>query len=300
MVSNNIIITEDSSRKLENLVKLINYTQTKHEQDEFSICQIQKLTEKTPFEILNSVLRFKESKSEPWLRLDGMPKTKHSEVLLLIASLLGNPFAHEQEAELVCSVKPKKEAIGTSQTAFFTWNKFDLHTELPYHTMPPDYLILYCVENVPGGITLTSSALNALEHLDKKDRSLLQEEAFKIAIPPHFRHSNSHSTERPIIYKNGSVLERIRVRFDGIECCTNRHEKALMQLKTQLEKGRVEHHLNPGDMLIINNRLSVHGRTAFNPRFDNKDRELKRVYVIEDLASVKQWYVKNRRRVLGF
>ena len=30
--------------------------------------------------------------------------------------------------------------------------------------------------------------------------------------------------------------------------------------------------LEPGDLLIINNRKSLHGRSCFTPRYDGKDR----------------------------
>ncbi|CAM5660049.1 Taurine catabolism dioxygenase TauD OS=Streptomyces alboniger OX=132473 GN=CP975_03210 PE=3 SV=1 [Streptomyces alboniger] len=42
-------------------------------------------------------------------------------------------------------------------------------------------------------------------------------------------------------------------------------------------------HLTPGDLVIIDNRVTVHGRTAFRPRYDGADRWLQRTYVTTDL-----------------
>ncbi len=41
--------------------------------------------------------------------------------------------------------------------------------------------------------------------------------------------------------------------------------------------------LTPGDLVIIDNRVTVHGRTAFQPRYDGADRWLQRTYVTTDL-----------------
>ncbi|MFD5147752.1 TauD/TfdA family dioxygenase [Streptomyces sp. NPDC058401] len=41
--------------------------------------------------------------------------------------------------------------------------------------------------------------------------------------------------------------------------------------------------LKPGDLVIIDNRVTVHGRTAFHPRYDGADRWPQRTYVTTDL-----------------
>ncbi|MFI1226893.1 MULTISPECIES: TauD/TfdA family dioxygenase [unclassified Streptomyces] len=41
--------------------------------------------------------------------------------------------------------------------------------------------------------------------------------------------------------------------------------------------------LTPGDLVVIDNRVTVHGRTAFQPRYDGADRWLQRTYVTTDL-----------------
>ena len=40
----------------------------------------------------------------------------------------------------------------------------------------------------------------------------------------------------------------------------------------------------PGDLLIIDNTVAVHGRSPFTPRFDGTDRWLQRTFVVSDLA----------------
>ena len=42
--------------------------------------------------------------------------------------------------------------------------------------------------------------------------------------------------------------------------------------------------LEPGDLLVIDNNVAVHGRSRFAARFDGKDRWLQRTFVVADLA----------------
>jgi L-asparagine oxygenase len=46
--------------------------------------------------------------------------------------------------------------------------------------------------------------------------------------------------------------------------------------------------LQPGDLLIVDNRRAIHARTAFTPRYDGRDRWLQRMFVVEDLRH-SQW-----------
>ena len=39
----------------------------------------------------------------------------------------------------------------------------------------------------------------------------------------------------------------------------------------------------PGDLAILDNRVTAHGRTAFRPRYDGADRWVQRTFVIADL-----------------
>ena len=43
--------------------------------------------------------------------------------------------------------------------------------------------------------------------------------------------------------------------------------------------------LEPGDLLVIDNDVVVHGRSPFSARFDGTDRWLQRTFVVDDLAA---------------
>jgi L-asparagine oxygenase len=43
--------------------------------------------------------------------------------------------------------------------------------------------------------------------------------------------------------------------------------------------------LQPGELLVVDNNVAVHGRSPFTPRFDGTDRWLQRTFVVTDLAA---------------
>ncbi|TDD59964.1 hypothetical protein E1263_12755 [Kribbella antibiotica] len=39
-----------------------------------------------------------------------------------------------------------------------------------------------------------------------------------------------------------------------------------------------------GDLMVVDNRKAVHGRTSFVPRYDGNDRWLRRSFAVRDLS----------------
>jgi L-asparagine oxygenase len=47
---------------------------------------------------------------------------------------------------------------------------------------------------------------------------------------------------------------------------------------------KILHNLKPGEIILIDKRRAVHGRSAFNPKYDGKDRFLIRCFATFDLS----------------
>ncbi|MFC9686688.1 TauD/TfdA family dioxygenase, partial [Streptomyces sp. NPDC056948] len=41
--------------------------------------------------------------------------------------------------------------------------------------------------------------------------------------------------------------------------------------------------LRPGDLAVVDNRITLHGRSEFTPRYDGRDRWLQRTFAFSDL-----------------
>ncbi|MCU1389701.1 MAG: L-lysine 3-hydroxylase, partial [Ilumatobacteraceae bacterium] len=62
-------------------------------------------------------------------------------------------------------------------------------------------------------------------------------------------------------------------------------EDALSDLGFALGHHHTSVVLAPGDLLIIDNSMVVHGRSPFAARFDGTDRWLQRAFVVDDLSA---------------
>ncbi len=60
---------------------------------------------------------------------------------------------------------------------------------------------------------------------------------------------------------------------------------ALEELRRIIRRRHVGVALAAGDLLVVDNAVSVHGRSPFSARFDGTDRWLQRTFVVSDLAA---------------
>jgi L-asparagine oxygenase len=74
-------------------------------------------------------------------------------------------------------------------------------------------------------------------------------------------------------------------------------ERLLKKIVDIYYKERIEHNLTPGEIIFIDNRRAVHGRSPFFPRYDGNDRHLIRCFATLDYE--KSEYARIGRMVLA-
>jgi L-asparagine oxygenase len=62
---------------------------------------------------------------------------------------------------------------------------------------------------------------------------------------------------------------------------------ALNVFNKAIERNKKTVFLETGDLIVIDNAVTVHGRTAFDAKYDGTDRWLKRVVVRKEIDSIK-------------
>lgn len=215
-------------------------------------------------------------------------KTSTTEVLLLsVASLLGEPVGYQPEhgGDVVQNIVPVEQSA-TSQTS--TSSKVDLmfHTEAAFHPHRPHYLLLFCLRGDPQAHTTVASVHAALTSLDRDVIEVLFEPRFRCAADESYLHGRSNVLSAPMAVLSGDLTDPTMV-FDqdlmvGVD---EEADEALTALGTALSANDASIVLEPGDLLVINNHMVVHGRSPFTPRFDGTDRWLQRAFVVDDLAA---------------
>jgi len=188
-----------------------------------------------------------------------------------------------------------------------------LHSEVSQAGLPgetgtgvspsPDYLVLYCLRNNERAPTTFCLIPEVLERLPEQAVAALRRPEFSIAGGDSFAPSNV--LEDVALLRTCPRTGGLQFRYNGtgIKPQTPAAAEALELLEEMFRDPALVRSviLEPGDMLLLENRRTVHGRDPFEPRFDGTDRWLLRLYTVnqstfsegvaEDPALPNLWYV---------
>lgn len=198
-----------------------------------------------------------------------------------VASLLGEVFGwqEEQNGRIVHNIVPLKqsenaqESTGSSQVIHW-------HTDEAFHRYTSDYLAIACIKN-PDQIPTTYCSINSLN---------LTDSAFDILFEPRFifkkvdshKSNNRDEVVQSVLYGNRSK-PFIRIDHYFMEAADSDSRQALDKIIEYINSSLAEVILKPGNILLIDNALCVHGRNPFKASYDGNDRWLKRVNITRDL-----------------
>lgn len=192
---------------------------------------------------------------------------------------LGTPFAYtdQQAGALHQNVAPVSHAR-FEESDVGAESSLSLHTENPFHVLPPTFVLLYCLrsdaENRAG--TMLARVAEIVGRLDGDVRAHLRSPIF-------FERGSSRELGCvPVL--SGSALDPL-ARYDAawIAADTEQGTGALQSMVRELPQCTSEVYLRPGDLLALDNRRWLHGRTPFEASYDGRDRWLQRLYVSEEL-----------------
>ncbi|MCX4529522.1 MULTISPECIES: TauD/TfdA family dioxygenase [unclassified Streptomyces] len=213
--------------------------------------------------------------------------TVSAAVLTMVACGLGEPLAYraEKSGALVQDVVPVpgQEAFHGNAGSV----PLSFHTENGFHPHPPDYVVFLCLRadhDRRAGMRI-AGIRQALPHLTPAGRQALFEPEFITAPPPSFSPDAAGEPDlKPRGVLSGAVEDPdIRMAQLVTTPLTPRAAAALAEFGRACEASARTLRLTPGDLVVIDNRVTVHGRTAFHPRYDGADRWLQRTYVTTDL-----------------
>ncbi|MFE0811086.1 TauD/TfdA family dioxygenase [Streptomyces sp. NPDC058794] len=205
-------------------------------------------------------------------------------VLLTVACGLGDPgaFRPEKNGALVQDVVPvpgMEEFQGNAGSTLLTF-----HNENAFHDHRPDFVMLLCLRADPTGRAglRTACIRQVLPLLSDRTVDALWAPEFITAPPPSFNLSGPGEAAGPVLLGDPSDPD-LRVDLAATEPVTERAAEALRELQAHFDATATTHRLVPGELAIVDNRVTVHGRTEFTPRYDGTDRWLQRTFVLTDL-----------------
>ncbi|MFB7657232.1 MULTISPECIES: TauD/TfdA family dioxygenase [unclassified Streptomyces] len=205
-------------------------------------------------------------------------------LLMAVASGLGDPiaFAAEKSGAMVQDVVPvrgREEFQGNAGSV-----RLSYHNENAFHPHRPDYVLLICLRPDHDRVAGTSTACvrEVLPRLSAESREALHTAEFTTAAPPSFGGDGRRAQAHAVLTGPAEDPD-LRVDLAATRPLTGRAERALAELADACETVGQIQVLTTGDLVIVDNRVAVHGRSQFAPRYDGSDRWLQRTFVAADL-----------------
>jgi L-asparagine oxygenase len=205
---------------------------------------------------------------------------------IMVMSVLGDviAYADEKEGRLIQDICP---VPGAEQRQENTGSSLlELHTEDGFHRNKPHHLSLLTLRGDRAGeaITVAASIRACLSMLDEKSIQTLREPVFRVRLSSSFvgTEAKAYSDPMPVL-SSAPHDPDLCVDFHATEPMNDAAATAFEELRQHLLGCLVGVVLKPGDMMIVDNRRALHGRTAFTPHYDGEDRWLRRCFAVADI-----------------
>lgn len=218
---------------------------------------------------------------------------------LMVMSVLGRSIAYsdEKHGRLVQDVCPKKGAENRQENSGSV--RLALHTEDGFHPAPPHFVGLLCLRGDHDGAAavVTCGIGDVLPRLDEQTITALRRREFRIRFSTSFVPDESVQvlTDPMPVLSGCAGSPDLRCDFHGTVAATPRAQAALDRLEQVIQRSLKGLVMQPGDLIVVDNRRAMHGRTGFTPRYDGRDRWLRRSFAIADLRPVLGYLGEGRR-----
>ena len=227
-------------------------------------------------------------------------------VLMVIATLFGKPYSMACEGRgLINNLVPTR-ATSADLSGAGAASDLRFHIEnsalrfLTGRDCSPKALFLTGVrQDKTPPLTRLSDARPALALLAPEDRKALSTAQYRIRLPFRWRQFRQGydevTTPRiPLLRASGDgLLVNAALYGDMIaDFGSAAGERAAHNFEAALEAVAVDEVVTPGEVLCIDNRVTLHARTPFQASFDDEGRALRwaqRVFVTEDLRNFRDW-----------
>jgi L-asparagine oxygenase len=230
-------------------------------------------------------------------------KTIFAGIQAILIHVISEMIAYEAEGygRLFQDVIPIKK-MESEQTSVGSNTELEIHTEQAFSKLRPDILSLACIRGDVNAKTYILPVNIILDILSEYEKILLRKPLWKIGVDLSFKLHGKQFLDGeirgPISIINGSQDDPILI-FDqdlmfGITEEANQLIKKIVEI---YYNHRFQHNLNAGELILIDNKRAVHGRSAFIPKYDGKDRFLIRCFSVFDYE--KSNYARINTRVVS-
>lgn len=237
-------------------------------------------------------------------------KTILAKIQALLVSFISNLVSYEAEGygrifqDIVPDITMKNE-----QSSVGSNKELEIHTEQAFSKLKPDFLSLACVRGDKSALTYILPLNTILLYLDEPAKKLLQTPLWKIGVDYSFKQYGNEfidGNERgpiPIININCEDTEleadpKLVFDQDLMIGVTEEANEIIKKITNIYYEHRIQHCLQPGEIMIINNNKAVHGRSGFTPNYNGKDRFLIRCFGMTNENYQRTSYARTHDNVM--
>jgi len=204
--------------------------------------------------------------------------------LMAFGSSLGRPIAYKQEqgGQLIQHVLPVfKTEHGQISTS--SKSNLELHTETAFHPFKPSHVLLMCLRGDENAVTTYANSEDIIEKISKKSLELLQQPIYVTRVDDSFRSNGEPDFEMVVRILKKNLDDGFDITYDRyfMRGTTEEAQEALDEFNQAISQSIQDIVLEQGDLLVIDNRTTVHGRKPFAARYDGTDRWVMRLLVAD-------------------
>jgi L-asparagine oxygenase len=206
----------------------------------------------------------------------------------LLINAIGEMISYEAEGygRLFQDVVPVKK-MENEQTSIGSNTELEIHTEQAFSKLRPDILSLACIRGDALAETYILPVHYILHHMDKNEREMLRLPLWKTGVDLSFKLNEDEfidgNIRGPMSIINGNDDDPKLVFDQDLMFGTTEESNLLIKKIINIYyKYRIQHNLQSGEIILIDNMRAVHGRSSFYPKYDGMDRFLIRCFAVYD------------------
>jgi alpha-ketoglutarate-dependent taurine dioxygenase len=208
------------------------------------------------------------------LPLERMSEEEAVQVYWVLASLIEPPVAQEWKGTVIFDVRDERKSFTADTRGTLTPVGLEMHNDSSMGEAPPNYLGLLCIQTAKsGGMSIVSSTLAAHNHFAETRPDLLAR-----LYEPFYRDHQSYQAAdaaatnfRPVFALNPEFRTRFNARhiFRGYEKTGRTLDRLGVEAVQAMDAfladpaNRLDFWIERGQIQLLNNRVTVHGRTPF-------------------------------------
>jgi Fe(II)/alpha-ketoglutarate-dependent arginine beta-hydroxylase len=204
---------------------------------------------------------------------------------MLVASFLGDPISHAdiEDGRLIRDVCAQR-GYEHKQLATSSAGELTFHNEDAYHELRADWVLLMCLRNPERAAT--SFVRMADVEIPEDVKPILFERRFPVELDSSHPIDSQRPPNRQVAVLSGhpqAPFVCLDPEFMPRDLADEDARRALDVVVRRVEDSLCDVVLAPGDLFVIDNLRSVHGRRPFAATYSTKGRWLRTLHATADL-----------------